>query len=110
MGQSTIQTIRGAVTAESLGRILPHEHLFVDLRGPFVKGYAEADADHVVARMKPYLDELAARVSPHSWTARLPASGVTFRCFGASQRRLPFTSLHRQVFTSRDSSPLLCST
>ncbi len=61
MGHSTIQTIRGAVTAESLGKILPHEHLFVDLRGPFVKGYAEADADHVVARMKPYLDELAAR-------------------------------------------------
>ncbi len=49
------------MTADSLGRILPHEHLFVDLRGPFVDGYAEADAGHVVERMKPYLDEIAAR-------------------------------------------------
>ncbi len=61
MTSGYIQTLRGPVAADALGRTLPHEHLFVDLRGPFVPGYAQADPERVVKRMQPYLDELAAR-------------------------------------------------
>ena len=61
MNSGQIQTLRGPVAADALGRTLPHEHLFVDLRGPFVPGYAAADAERVVERMLPYLNELAAR-------------------------------------------------
>jgi phosphotriesterase-related protein len=35
--------------------MLPHEHLFVDLRGPRAPDYAAADPDNVVRVMQPYL-------------------------------------------------------
>jgi phosphotriesterase-related protein len=50
-----IQTIKGDVTADSLGLMLPHEHLFVDLRGPLAPDYAVADPETVVRVMQPYL-------------------------------------------------------
>lgn len=43
-----IQTVTGPVDIDSLSLILPHEHLFTDLRGPLVAGYAQADPDAVV--------------------------------------------------------------
>lgn len=46
-------TTLGPMTAERLGMILPHEHVFVDLRTPDTPGYAEADPDAVVALMAP---------------------------------------------------------
>ncbi len=52
-----IQTILGPVEIESLGLILPHEHLFTDLRGPSVVTYAQAEPDAVVEVVKPHLDE-----------------------------------------------------
>jgi phosphotriesterase-related protein len=52
-----IHTVTGPVTGDELGLILPHEHLFVDLRGPTVPGYAHADPESVVQVMKSYLDE-----------------------------------------------------
>jgi phosphotriesterase-related protein len=52
-----IQTIKGAISVENLGLILSHEHLFTDLRGPLVEGYAQADPAAVAKVMKPYLDE-----------------------------------------------------
>jgi phosphotriesterase-related protein len=51
-----IQTLKGSVPIESLGLMLPHEHLFVDLRGPFAAHYGEADSEVVVQVVKPYLD------------------------------------------------------
>lgn len=60
MKPGIIQTITGDVAAESLGLTLPHEHLFVDLRGPFAPGYAEADPEKVVTVMKPYLEAIEA--------------------------------------------------
>lgn len=54
-----IQTVRGPVKIDSLGLILPHEHLFTDLRGPGVSGYAEADPADVVDVVAPYLAEAA---------------------------------------------------
>lgn len=51
-----LQTIKGLVSTESLGLMLPHEHLFVDLRGPFAPHYGEAEPEAVANLMKPYLD------------------------------------------------------
>ena len=57
MSARSIRTIGGDVVAESLGLILPHEHLFVDLRGPLVPEYAHADPETVARTMEPYLAE-----------------------------------------------------
>jgi phosphotriesterase-related protein len=51
-----IQTVRGPVEIETLGLVLPHEHLFTDLRGPHVPDYAQGDPSRVVTVVKPFLD------------------------------------------------------
>jgi len=53
-----IQTALKLITANELGLTLPHEHIFTDLRGPRVPGYAQAQPQQVVSVMKPYLDEI----------------------------------------------------
>lgn len=50
-----IHTIRGPIEIDSLGLILPHEHLFTDLRGPWVPDYARAEPSEVVKVVEPYL-------------------------------------------------------
>ena len=50
------QTLKGPVSTESLGLILPHEHLFVDLRGPFAPNYGEAEPEAAYNLVKPYLE------------------------------------------------------
>ena len=55
-----IQTLTGPVDGDSLGLILPHEHLFTDLRGPLIPGYAQAEPAAVVKVLEPYLDEASA--------------------------------------------------
>ena len=57
MNSGYLQTILGPVPAADLGLILPHEHLFTDLRGPHVPDYAQADPQHVVRVMKPFLQQ-----------------------------------------------------
>ncbi|MBL7164438.1 MAG: esterase [Anaerolineales bacterium] len=52
-----IQTILGPVPIDSLGLLLPHEHLFTDLRGPIVPDYAQASPDDVASVVEPYLAE-----------------------------------------------------
>jgi phosphotriesterase-related protein len=56
MNNAFFRTILGDVAVEDLGMILPHEHLFTDLRGPDVNGYAQADPKLVVTTMLPYLN------------------------------------------------------
>jgi phosphotriesterase-related protein len=46
-------TTLGPKSADELGMILPHEHLFVDLRTWDQPGYAQADAADVIALMAP---------------------------------------------------------
>jgi phosphotriesterase-related protein len=46
-------TTLGAKNADELGMILPHEHIFVDLRTWDQPGYAQAEADDVIALMAP---------------------------------------------------------
>jgi len=53
-------TTLGPKTAAELGMILPHEHVFVDLRTWDQPGYAEADATDVIALMAPELDKARA--------------------------------------------------
>ena len=48
-------TTLGPRKAEEAGRILPHEHVFVDLRTPVEPGYAEAEVSEVLALMAPEL-------------------------------------------------------
>jgi phosphotriesterase-related protein len=56
MNSAYLQTVRGQVAVEEFGLILPHEHLFTDLRGPSVPGYAQAEPKDVVQAVTPYLD------------------------------------------------------
>lgn len=55
---SYLYTTLGPLAAEQLGMILPHEHVFVDLRTPDQPGYAEADAASVVALMVPQIEAI----------------------------------------------------
>jgi phosphotriesterase-related protein len=50
-----LMTTQGPLPAEGLGVILPHEHIFTDLRGPTVAGYGQANASDVLGVMKPWL-------------------------------------------------------
>jgi phosphotriesterase-related protein len=56
----SIQSIKGPIEVDALGLILPHEHLFTDLRGPHVPDYAQGDPSAVVRVVGPYLAEAAA--------------------------------------------------
>ncbi len=55
-----LHTTLGPFEADQLGLILPHEHVFVDLRTPGTPGYAEADAADVVALMAPEVERARA--------------------------------------------------
>lgn len=48
-------TTLGPQRADELAMILPHEHIFVDLRTPDQPGYAEAETDAVIRLMEPEL-------------------------------------------------------
>jgi phosphotriesterase-related protein len=49
-------TTLGPKRADELGVVLPHEHVFVDLRTSDQPGYAQADASDVVALMEPEVE------------------------------------------------------
>ena len=49
-------TTLGPLERHQLGMILPHEHVFVDLRTPDQPGYAEAEAADVVRLMAPQIE------------------------------------------------------
>lgn len=52
----TLWTTLGPKLAGELGMILPHEHVFVDLRTPDQPGYAQAEEADVVALMAPQIE------------------------------------------------------
>lgn len=56
-----LHTTLGPKRADELGMILPHEHVFVDLRTPDQPGYAEADPTEVVRVMAPQIEAIKAR-------------------------------------------------
>lgn len=53
-------TTLGPKTADELGMILPHEHVFVDLRTWDKPGYAQADPADVIALMLPEIEKIKA--------------------------------------------------
>jgi phosphotriesterase-related protein len=57
---SRLITTLGPKTRAELGVILPHEHVFVDLRTWDKPGYAQADAQDVIALMGPELEKARA--------------------------------------------------
>jgi phosphotriesterase-related protein len=56
----TLITTQGPKRAGELGMILPHEHVFVDLRTPDQPGFAQAETADVIALMAPELAAAAA--------------------------------------------------
>lgn len=56
-----LHTTLGPKRAHELGMILPHEHVFVDLRTPDQPGYAQADPQDVVRVMRPQIEAIKAR-------------------------------------------------
>ncbi len=56
-----LYTTLGPMGRDQLGMILPHEHVFVDLRTPDQPGYAEAEAEDVVALMAPEIERIRER-------------------------------------------------
>ncbi|MBN1937880.1 MAG: esterase [Anaerolineae bacterium] len=53
-------TTLGPKTADELGMILPHEHIFVDLRTPDQPGQGEADPQDVIRLMAPEIERARA--------------------------------------------------
>ena len=51
-------TTLGPLRKDQLGLILPHEHVFVDLRRPDEPGYAQAREEDVVALMAPQIEAI----------------------------------------------------
>lgn len=58
---ATLITTLGPMAADALGMILPHEHVFVDLRTWDKPGYAEAETADVVRLMVPEIEAIKAR-------------------------------------------------
>jgi len=56
MNHRQVITTMGAKSADELGMILPHEHVFVDLRSMDTPGFAEADPADVIALMAPEIE------------------------------------------------------
>lgn len=54
-------TTLGRYEKAQLGLILPHEHVFVDLRTPDQPGFAEAEPEDVVALMAPQIEAIKAQ-------------------------------------------------
>ncbi len=65
-------TTLGPLRADELGLILPHEHIFVDLRTPDQPGYAQAEAADVLGLMAPEI----ARARAVGVTALVECSAV----------------------------------
>jgi phosphotriesterase-related protein len=55
-----LHTTLGPKARDELGMILPHEHVFVDLRTPDQPGYAEAEEAEVLALMVPEIERIKA--------------------------------------------------
>jgi phosphotriesterase-related protein len=55
-----LHTTLGPYRRDQLGLVLPHEHVFVDLRTPDQPGYAQAEAEDVIALMAPEIEKAMA--------------------------------------------------
>ena len=60
MIKKNIQTLNGPVSIDKLGLILPHEHLFTDLRGPSIADSTHVEPSAVLKVVMPYLQQASA--------------------------------------------------
>jgi len=60
MADMALLTTLGPLRRQDLGMILPHEHVFVDLRTPDQPGYAGGEAEDVVRLMAPEIERIKA--------------------------------------------------
>jgi phosphotriesterase-related protein len=60
MHNRALYTTLGPIGRDRLGMILPHEHVYVDLRTPDQPGYASGEAAEVVALMAPEIEKIKA--------------------------------------------------
>lgn len=74
MSRKILRTVKGDIPIDELGLILPHEHLFTDLRGPDLPGYAVGDPEKVLKVMSPYLE--AARLAGVTALVECSTGGV----------------------------------
>ena len=58
MAEIALFTTLGGLRRQDLGMVLPHEHVFVDLRTPDQPGYASGDVDDVVRLMAPEIERI----------------------------------------------------
>lgn len=58
---SHLYTTHGKLTRDQLGFILPHEHIFVDLRTPNTPGQGEGEPQPVIDLMEPELEKIKAQ-------------------------------------------------
>lgn len=56
-------TTLGPKSADELGMILPHEHIFVDLRNSDQPGHAQAEADDVIKLIAPEIAKAQAQAA-----------------------------------------------
>lgn len=104
MSDKLLYTITGPVNADDLGLILPHEHIFVDLRGPTAPNYAQAKAEDVIRLMKPYLDAAWAAGVTTLVECTPPGVGRNLSVLGhvaglTSIRIVMPTGIYREAFT-----------
>jgi phosphotriesterase-related protein len=100
------RTVLGDVPVAELGMILPHEHLFTDLRGPDTVDYAQADPNMVIDTMRPYL--VAAEDAGVTALIECSTVGVgrnieILRCL-AEQTRIHIiapTGIYKEAFTPK---------
>ncbi len=91
MSLGWIRTVKGPVAVEELDLILPHEHLFTDLRGPTASDYAQANPEDVVRALTPNLE--AAYASGVTALVECSTSGVG-RNVEVLQRLAAATPIH----------------
>jgi phosphotriesterase-related protein len=99
-----IQTVTGPVDIDTLGLILPHEHLFTDLRGPLVAGYAQAESEAVVHVLEPWLAEASAAGITALVECSTVGVGRNLRILGRLAEISPIhiiapTGVYRETFT-----------
>jgi len=73
-GERFLVCTDGFVSAKDAGLVLPHEHIFTDLRGPEANGYGEATEAEVTSVMEPLL--VAARQAGVSTMIECTTIGV----------------------------------
>jgi phosphotriesterase-related protein len=99
-----IQTVTGPVDIHALGLILPHEHLFTDLRGPSSPGYAQAEPAAVVHVLGPWLAEASAAGVTALVECSTVGVGRNLRILGRLAEISPIkiiapTGVYREAFT-----------